>query len=177
MSRKQLIIVAVVVALALGAGTFWWLKDDQVSTETTSTAEADNQQTARDNDQPPASDAPLIDEGEGEDRETRKISSPPDFVKERPLVYTSAGHTQASKLKVGQIVSTTCTSEPGVSCHLTFTSNSDPNRVISLDKIITDKQGVATWSWKPTVDVPSGTWKVAAVVGEKKSENETIYIQ
>lgn len=101
---------------------------------------------------------------------------PESIVAEKPLIYTGYGHNSLKPLPTGQETSTTCTTSSNVECTITF-AHATSGAVVIFDSMTTDQEGVARWTWTGGQEVSSGEWQVAATVGDKNSDPETIYVQ
>ncbi len=73
----------------------------------------------------------------------------------------------------------TCNTNPGVSCNITFT-NTSTNNTISLGSKTTNSSGSAYWTWTlQGVGLTQGNWKITATSSynqESKSVNDSLLL-
>lgn len=108
--------------------------------------------------------------------ETDPAKQPVATITDAPLIYTGYGHSSEKPLPTGQATSTSCTTDSGIECTITFT-NADTGEVVTFDPRTTDQEGIAIWSWTGGQDLTSGEWRVVVSAGNKSSTEETIYVQ
>lgn len=73
-----------------------------------------------------------------------------------------------------------CTTTPGATCQITFTSTAD-GTVRSLPAQTTDPSGTAMWNWNlQDISLTQGTWKVQAVAtldGQTKTADDALNLE
>ncbi len=174
MNRKSFFITVVVLLLA-AAGFMMLRNDDSETAEDTSsdqvtmvnTSEDDTQQQDED------SDTNTQDTTTPDNPKTPQLSG---NVTEKPIISSSFGLVSEAPAPDGQLISTSCNTEPNVDCVLEFT-NQETSEIVIFEVKQTGSLGNAIWEWTAGEDIPSGTWDSVAKAGDKTSDKEVIYVQ
>ena len=182
MKKRQIIIISSIAAAIIIAGSIFVVvrqnepqgasntqtidiqdaessNEAQQNTAANSATDSNDQQNSNDNSEPV--------------KQSASSSATPNAT---PTIYTGYGNNEAKPLPKDQTTSTTCTTDPNITCQLVFT-NVTNGQVIEFDAKTTDAQGVAVWSWTGGKEVSSGSWQVQATAGDKKSTTQTVYVQ
>ncbi len=175
MTKNKQILSILLVLLLLAVAGFFLFKGNPSEPEVTYV------DTSIDDDTPQETDSSLVTDGEetNEGSETPENPKTPQLsgeVTDKPIVSTSYGLVADAPITDGQLVSTSCATEPQVDCVIEL-SNAESNELIIFDVKQTSSLGNAVWEWYGGEDVPSGTWSVVAKAGDKVSNAETIYVQ
>ncbi len=189
MSKKKLLlasVVAVFLALA-GLGVQRYYIEDSNEPESTQQQQSPSQNSPEDNGleeaDPTASNKKLSEQNKDEVNNPRPEEGEPNktpvssIVEEAPSIYTGFGHSGSNPLPTGSNTSTSCTTSPNVECKIRAEHTDDSSQTYEFETKTTNSEGVALWSWTGGSELTSGAWKLYAVVGDKESQPETIFIQ
>lgn len=181
---KKTTLGIILALLVIGGGAVFALNNNKTQ-ESQNEAEAtesqtDNSTAGSSDDDSPKTDNQQLEEqnqdpGDDERPNDDEPSKNPTQILTKPVVYTGYGHNAKKPLPLSQSTSTTCTTDPKVSCSIRF-RNVSTGKVVDFDEKTTDAEGVALWDWEG-LDVGSGAWNVTARAGNKVSDKEVIYIK
>lgn len=174
MNKKNTFVVIGLLVIIIGLITYILVdvdSDDRMEAESANAAEDDRPQPVTDNSQ---FAAPEDVEQPAED-EPMKEPIGSVVVSEKPIVYTGFGNSESRPLELDQTTSTTCETDPGVACSVSF-RNTESGEVVSFEPQTTEANGVTRWEWQGSA-VGSGTWEVTATAGDKSSDTGILYIQ